>query len=257
MPQKVTVFLFCALALLTVFGIGYYNYKFRPDTSVVGDDKNIPSSDEITLAREDEEEQKNRETKEAVAPIKESSGVSTETSTQEKQTSDATSSGTRAPVVSVPIPDLNRPLVFPGGYSVDKAAQVEEQIDIVVAFLKEDPNRFSEWMTLALLLKSIEDYEGAREAWEYASAMRPGNALSFANLGMLYGYYLNNPLKAEANFLHSIENEPRFLDFYARMTDFYLDVMKDKSRAVSFLDRAMQKYPEWEELRGLRKYIGD
>ncbi|MBI2049237.1 MAG: hypothetical protein HYT29_02290 [Parcubacteria group bacterium] len=138
--------------------------------------------------------------------------------------------GSVSAVATIPVPGLNRPIVFPGGYSAEEAEEITGQIAILVDALKTDSNRFNEWIDLGMLRKSIEDYGGAREAWEYASAIRPGNSLSFVNLGMLYGYYLREPLKAEANLLHAIENEPRFLDFYARMTDFYVEVMNDRLR---------------------------
>ena len=39
-----------------------------------------------------------------------------------------------------------------------------------------------------------------RDVWEYAGVLYPDNALSFANLGNLYAFYLHNNVKAELNF---------------------------------------------------------
>ncbi|OGZ09189.1 MAG: hypothetical protein A3D67_01630 [Candidatus Lloydbacteria bacterium RIFCSPHIGHO2_02_FULL_51_22] len=245
MPSKTTLFLFSGLAALIILGsIGYYNP--RPETVAVNDGPDTsPPSDSATPVDDIAE----KDTKSA-QKIVENAMV------EEKQGSgDSAPWDSNATAVSVPVPDLNRPLVFPGGYAAERAAQVTEQVVTIVAILKASDNRFNEWMDLAMLRKSIEDYDGAREIWEYVGAIRPGNSLSFANLGMLYGYYLNNPLKAEANLLHAIENEPRFFDFYTRMTDFYIEVTHDKNKSIDFLDRSIQKYPEWTELKDLKEHV--
>ncbi|MBI3075219.1 MAG: tetratricopeptide repeat protein [Parcubacteria group bacterium] len=224
------------LTLIVVVGIGYYN--IRPNLATIDDESEVIVTDDTGGRQEN---------------IEKTSDVVVET--------DNTNGG-KVPITervsaatTIPVPDLDRPVIFPGGYSVEKAKEITEQIAILTDALKADNNRFNEWLDLGMLRKSIEDYDGAREAWEYASVIRPGNSLSFANLGTLYGYYLKNPIKAEANLLHAIENEPRFLDFYARMTDFYVEVMNDKSKAIDFLDRAIAKYPEWTELKTLKEHV--
>ena len=53
------------------------------------------------------------------------------------------------------------------------------------------------WLVLGVYRKMIGDYESAKEVWEYASAIRPQNSVSFNNLGELYAYYLKDNAKAE------------------------------------------------------------
>ncbi len=250
MPQKTTLFLLGGVALIFL-GVGYYNFRSEP--IAIDDSKDaqtgsvIPWSDDVA---EKEAQEAEKTVSSGGKPI---SGAVLET---EKQGSESTAPwNTNAPAVSMPVPNLDRPIVFPGGYSAERAKKVTEQIPVLTAILKESSNRFNEWMDLAMLRKSIEDYEGAREIWEYAGAIRPANSLSFANLGTLYGYYLKNPIKAEANLLHAIENEPLFLNYYTRMADFYLEVIEDKEKAVTFLDRTIEKYPEWTELKELREHV--
>ena len=239
MSQKIQTFFWIGITLLVVAGIGYYNIK--PDMSDIAVvDEEIP----IVIADDNSEKQDNIDKTDDIVV------ESGDTNNERKPIA-----GNVNAVAAIPVPDLDRPVIFPGGYSAEKAEEVAGQISILTDAIKADNDLFNEWLDLGMLRKSIEDYEGARQAWEYASAIRPGNSLSFVNLGMLYGYYLREPLKAEANLLHAIENEPRFLDFYARMTDFYIEVMNDKDKALGFLGRSIAQYPEWEDLKTLRGYV--
>jgi len=249
MSQKTTLFLLGGLMAAALLVTGYY--KFKPDVVAVNDDEDIQT--ENTAPMENDAQEKQEPKKDTSPSGNSASGALIKT---EKQGSESTAPwNTNAAAVSAPVPDLDRPIVFPGGYFAERATEVTKQINDLTAILKGSNNRFNEWMDLALLRKSIEDYEGARDIWEYVGAIRPKNAISFANLGSLYAYYLGNPLKAEANFLHAVENEPRFLDWYVRTVDFYTEVMGSKGKAVDFLGRSIQKYPEWTELQDLRTHI--
>ena len=61
--------------------------------------------------------------------------------------------------------------------------------------LKKDSDNLENWLVLGVYRKIIGDYEGAKEVWEYAGAVRPQNSVSFNNLGELYAYYLKNNKK--------------------------------------------------------------
>ncbi len=237
------------LTLLVIASISYFNIRRDDAVSDAG-----AGNDAITIVGE--------ENKEVIAGGKPTEGES------DKTTLLMPGSGVEVgnkPVPDAParkggganmsVPNLDRSVVFESGYSIEQREKIEGQVKILTDALKIDPDRFNEWTDLGLLLKSSGDYEGARQAWEYAGAMRPENSLSFSNLGVLYGYYLNKPLKAEANLLHAIENEPLFLNHYMRLTDFYLEVMKNKNAALGFLNRSIAKYPEWEDLKKLKEGI--
>jgi len=242
MSHKTQTFFWIGLALFISAGIGYYNIRNdiapqNTEEDIKITDNDIDDTDNTDILSDD--------TPEDVVIVTDNNNDKSPVA------------GNEVAYPTITVPDLDRPIVFSVGYSAEKAEEVTGYITILADALKADSNRFNEWLDLGLLRKSIEDYEGAREAWEYASAIRPGNSLSFVNLGTLYGYYLHEPLKAEANLLHAIENEPRFLGFYTRMTDFYIEVMNDRDRAIDFLDRTIEKYPEWTDIKGLRKYIAE
>lgn len=94
--------------------------------------------------------------------------------------------------------------------------------------VKETPDFFNGWIQLGLLKKTIGDFEGARDAWEYASLLRPENALSFANLGELYWRYLHVYPEAETNFKASIKNNPNDPGTYVSLSELYFYSLKEK-----------------------------
>ena len=232
-------FFWVGLAFFVVAGIGYYN--IRRDVAVSNTDNN----DGVTIVgvEENKEDTNDSSSKPTVGNV---------------EMEQAPIASVHVPSVSrenQPAPNLDQEIVFGPDVPEGEKETTRGQVKILTDTLKADPNLFNEWMDLGILLKSAGDYERARQVWEYAGAIRPENSLSFANLGTLYGYYLKNPIKAEANLLHAVENEPRFLDLYARMTDFYLEVMNDKEKALQFLERAIAQYPEGEDLKKLKEYI--
>lgn len=95
--------------------------------------------------------------------------------------------------------------------------------------VKENPDSFSSWLQLGLLKKTIGDYEGARDAWEYASIIRPLNDVSFANLGQLYWRYLHLYAQAETNFKTAIKNNPHDSGTYVSLSDLYFYSLKEKA----------------------------
>ncbi|MDP3726129.1 MAG: hypothetical protein Q8R36_02940 [bacterium] len=142
-----------------------------------------------------------------------------------------------------PIPNLARPAQVPASTPEAQKNEITNKINIITALLRADPNLFNEWLDLGLLRKSIEDYEGAKEAWEYASLLRPKNSLSFSNLGMLYGYYIKNPLLGEKNHLKAIENDSKLPYLYMQVADFYMEVLNQPARAREILQKGLQMIP--------------
>ncbi len=107
------------------------------------------------------------------------------------------------------------------GYNEDQRQKLYGTIQNDGAAVKSNPNLFNIWIELGLLKKSIGDYIGARDAWEYAGAIRPKNAVSFANLGEIYASYLKDVVKAEQNFKIAIANKPDEPAAYITLSDFY------------------------------------
>ena len=152
-----------------------------------------------------------------------------------------------AAVVAV-VPNLDRQIIVPASIPAQIKENTVKEIERLKALLKQDSNLFNEWLDLGMLYKSFDDYEGAREAWEYASVIRPVNSLSFGNLGVLYGYYLKNPVLAEKNYLKAIENDPKLPYLYGQTADFYLEVALNPVKARSILEKGLKAIPGDEGL---------
>lgn len=96
------------------------------------------------------------------------------------------------------------------------------------SIVKESPSTsYNEWMQVGILKKTIGDFEGARDAWEFVGVLWPDGAVSFANLGELYWRYLHDYPKAEKNFRISIKNKPDPLT-YISLADLYQYSYKEK-----------------------------
>ncbi|MAG12884.1 hypothetical protein CL630_03695 [bacterium] len=147
------------------------------------------------------------------------------------------------------IPDLDGGIIIPDSYSLEQKEEITNKIENIIALLRQDADLFNQWLGLGLLRKSIEDYEGARQVWEYAGAIRPQNSLSFGNLGVLYGYYLQNPVLAEENYLKALENDPKLPYLYVQIADFYVEVMDSTEKAKSILEKGISEIPDDEMLK--------
>ncbi len=87
--------------------------------------------------------------------------------------------------------------------------------------VKADPGYFTGWIQLGLLKKTIGDFEGARDAWEYAGIIQPKNSLSFANLGELYWRYLHQYSESEKNLKISLAHKPDDFQTYITLAELY------------------------------------
>lgn len=141
-------------------------------------------------------------------------------------------------------PDLDRPLTFPSGFPLDAQKIIKESVEKLVSELKQNPGLFDNWLELGIRRKTIKDYEGAEEAWEYAGAISPLNSVSFNNLGDLYAYYLKDYKKAEENFLTAIKNGPDQVYIYRSFYEFYRNVLKDNAKARAILEKGIAANPD-------------
>lgn len=133
------------------------------------------------------------------------------------------------------IPNFDQQIIFPENMSPDVRAIIAGNIAQNIDNLKKNPKDVDEWLSLGINRKIVEDFEGAKEAWEYAAYLSPKTAVIFSNLGDLYGYYLKDFSKAEMNFKKAISNDLTFPNYYIKTADFYREVEKDLSKAKAIL----------------------
>ncbi len=146
----------------------------------------------------------------------------------------------------IPIPDLDRPVKISADldFSEDEKKNITEKIAKLSEELKKNPDLLSEWLLLGIHRKTIGDYEGAKECWEYAGVISPYNSTSFNNLGDLYGYYLKDYKKAEENFLKALENSPQYIYIYRNTYEFYKYALKDGAKANAILEKGIEMNPD-------------
>ncbi len=154
-------------------------------------------------------------------------------------------SGNVPPAPSLPpVPNLDRPVAVTAALSPEAEARAREEIARAVAELREDSDRYGAWLTLGLYRKAIGDYGGAREAWEYAAAIRPGTAVPHNNLGNLYAYELQEPMRAEQHYLNAIKKEPTVFQWYLAAYEYYRFIMRDTVRARAIVERGLRSDPQ-------------
>ncbi len=153
--------------------------------------------------------------------------------------------------VSIPAPSLNSPIVFYVELADDVKSIMTTKIENTRKDLQAKVNYFNGWIELGLQYKIIGDYDGARDSWEYASAIRQSSGLPHRNLGDLYGYYLKDSTKAEENFLKAIELSPDQIEYYFTTASFYKDVLKDTNKAIAIVERGLKANPNSPDLKSL------
>ena len=98
--------------------------------------------------------------------------------------------------------------------AIEKIKQINESI-------RANYDLDSQWLELAAYRKLIGDYDGAIEAWNFLSLIRPKNFVSYNNLGDLYAFNLKDYEKGEQNFLQSISNNPQNINAYMQLITIY------------------------------------
>lgn len=106
-------------------------------------------------------------------------------------------------------------------FSEAQKKQLYEAIAMHARAVGADSSYFNGWIQIGILKKTIGDFEGARDAWEYAGVIEPMNSLSFANLGELYWRYLHRYADAEKNLKLSIAHKPNDAQTYATLAELY------------------------------------
>lgn len=147
----------------------------------------------------------------------------------------------------LPVPDLNRPINITENLSPQMQKEAKEHIAALIIRLKENPQLYSHWIDLGLYRKLIGDFEGTREAWEYAARLQPEEGLPFHNLGDLYNFELKDFSKAEKNYMQAVAADPDQIFFYEKLYEFYRFSKKDEVRARQMLEKGIAQNPAASE----------
>ena len=97
----------------------------------------------------------------------------------------------------------------------------------------QNPKDYNLWIQAGILKKFFNNYEGARDVWEYAAVVDPTISTAYFNLGNLYATYLKDFPKAELNYQKAVEIEGRVSSqYHIAFADFYDYVYVEKRGEV-------------------------
>ncbi len=149
----------------------------------------------------------------------------------------------------IPTPNLNRPLTFSTDLPPEAKKILADNTKRLIDILKSDSSQFNAWLDLGSYRKQSGDYEGAREAWEYAAIIAPESYVPWNNLGDLYANYLKDYPKAEENFKKSIQKKSDYINGYRALYELYHYSYKEKaSLAPQVLKDGLSKNPKSTDL---------
>ncbi|HBH71248.1 MAG: hypothetical protein UU88_C0019G0007 [Parcubacteria group bacterium GW2011_GWC1_42_11] len=149
-----------------------------------------------------------------------------------------------------PAPPLVRSTDFSNTLTPEIKKVVLDNLEKSIAAIKSNPKDIINWIDLGIQRKQIGDYEGARDAWEYAKAMEPSNIVPWNNLGDLYHFYLKDYKKSEENWKKTIALKPDYAQGYRGLYELYSYSMKEKASEIpEILNQGIAKSPEAIELK--------
>ena len=152
---------------------------------------------------------------------------------------------------NAPAPALDRFIINNKDLPPEARPILLKKLEDTSALLKKDTNNLELWVDLGIYRKTAGDYEGARDAWEYATVIRPEGSVAYSNLGDLYAFYLKDFVKAEKYFLQAIQNEPTGIYLYFKTAEFYRDVLKNIPKARAIVEQGISSNPSSTDLKSL------
>lgn len=124
-------------------------------------------------------------------------------------------------------------------------AMFQQRFDETKKTLQANSDDFNNWLYLGVLKKGVGDYEGSRDVFIYAGQIRPQSSTPFTNLADLYGYFLNDPIKAEENIKKAIVNDPNDYNLYLALADIYRYKFPERQGAYEqTMLEAITKFPD-------------
>ena len=105
--------------------------------------------------------------------------------------------------------------------------------------LKSNPLDIESWMRLGQIKKVFNNYEGARDAFEYVKYIIEPNALLNYNLANLYGFDLKDSEKAIFYYEEALRLEPNNYNYVIGAIEFYRALNDKKSKVEELMQKAI------------------
>lgn len=143
------------------------------------------------------------------------------------------------------IPSLDRAPQFSSTLPEEVRASLTVRLSEIKEKIAEDTLNADSWFDLALVYHIGNDYDGAREVWEFLTKALPTNATAFDNLGKLYHYQLKDFALSESYFKQSLAVEPGAITPYLELHSLYrYSYQTNTTKAVDIIREAMTLFPK-------------
>ena len=127
---------------------------------------------------------------------------------------------------TIELPNLNRSPTPGPAYSGQALDLITSRILEAQNAVKGDMTNFAKWLSLGNVYSIAQDYEGAKEVYEYLTIVNNNTSLPFHNLGTLNHYHLKNYPEAEKRYLEALERNDQSEQTYRDLSQLYLDAYK-------------------------------
>ncbi|MEX0651951.1 MAG: hypothetical protein WD509_00545 [Candidatus Paceibacterota bacterium] len=147
-------------------------------------------------------------------------------------------------------PELNRTMTMPDRFSPEAVTILEKNIATLKTQLQGDKDSFQAWSDLAVQYKIIDDFEGAREIWEYLRIAAKAETQPLINLGSLYHYELKEFEKSESAYQEAIKRDGTAVEAYTGLHELYRYSYKTSTTlAVDTLKEGIIAVPRNTDIR--------
>lgn len=169
-------------------------------------------------------------------------------SSEEREEADDTPGYTVTPIPvdeTTALPNLDREIQFSDSVPGDVQVLITDKVNTLKAILRDTPTDAGAWFDLAVYYHNANDYEGAREIWEFLVMVVPGDTTAYENLAKLYHFSLQDFAQSESYFKQSLAIDSESLSAYLGLFDLYRYSYKtETSAAADIMNQAIVQFPE-------------
>lgn len=142
-------------------------------------------------------------------------------------------------------PSLERNIQFGESIPENVRAMLETQAVDLRNSLAEDVRRADAWFNLGIVYHTANDYEGAKEIWEFLIQVIPNSTTAYDNLAKLYHFSIPNFSKSEEYFNQSLSVDPENINAYLGLFELYRFSYKTETGAAEdVMNRTIAQFPE-------------
>lgn len=117
-------------------------------------------------------------------------------------------------------------------YPKEFVDSLRKRLENAISFSKKFPEDENYWIEIGIVKKALDNYSGAKGAWNYASLLNRSNPTIYLNLANLHALYLRDFKTAEENYQRAIALSNFDAQPYLALAEFYKDFYTEKSDLV-------------------------